>query len=83
MPRYKITYDKEKCIGAMTCVANSPDSWEYDGDRKVNLKGAVFNKETQKYELIIESNDDRFEKDMDAATGCPVDGVIKIERLDD
>ena len=83
MPTYKITYDKRKCIGAMTCVANAPESWEYDGKDKVNLKNAKFNEKTQKYELIIESDDDRFQKDLDAADGCPVEGVITIEKIKD
>ena len=77
MTRYKIIYDREACIGALGCLGVSEDLWELKDDGKVDLKGATFNEETQKWELIVD--------DIDIARAsedsCPVQ-AIKVEEID-
>jgi len=80
MAKYKIVFDKEKCIGAMNCVAVHDKSWVHDGESKVNLVGSKLNEKTNKFELIIEEKD--FELNKQAADECPVD-AIEIERIED
>jgi len=79
MTKYKIIYDREGCIGALGCVGVTEELWELKDDGKVDLKGAIFNEETKKWELIID------EKDLDIAKAsedsCPVQ-VIKVEKLE-
>ena len=53
MAKYKIEFDREACIGALSCYASAPEFWPRSDDGKVDLKGAKFNKDTQKWELII------------------------------
>jgi ferredoxin len=78
MVKYKIEFDREACIGALACNAVSPKFWELAKDGKVDLKGAILNKETKKWELTIGEED--FKLNDDAAYSCPVH-VIKITRL--
>jgi len=80
MGKYKITFDKEGCIGTFACVAANSDFWEEGEDGKAILKGAKLNEETGKYELIIDEAD--YEKNLEAASVCPV-FVIKVEPLDE
>ena len=80
MPRYKIEFDRELCIGALACTAVAPDFWPTAEDGKVDLTGAKYNEETKKWELIIEEKD--FDINNEAAEVCPVE-AIKIIKLDD
>tara|TARA_Y100000034_G_C6870783_1_gene397536 strand:- start:1260 stop:1496 length:237 start_codon:yes stop_codon:yes gene_type:complete len=78
MVKYKIIYDREACIGALGCLGVSEEMWELKDDGKVDLKGATFNEETQKWELIVD--------DLDIAKAsedsCPVQ-AIKVEEIED
>ena len=80
MTKYKIIYDREACIGALDCIAVSKKLWILKEDYKVDLNGATFNEETQKWELIVD------EKDFDIAKSseevCPV-LAIKIEKIEE
>ena len=80
MVKYKIIYDRDACIGALGCLGVTEELWKLADDGKVDLKGAVFNEETQKWELIVG------EKDFDIAKAsedsCPVQ-VIKVVKIDD
>ena len=80
MAKYKISYDREACIGALGCLGVTEELWELKEDGKVDLKGAKFNEETQKWELIVD------EKDFDIAKAsedsCPVQ-AIKVEKVED
>jgi len=80
MPKYKVEFDRELCIGALACTAIAPDFWPRSKDGKVDLTGAVFNEETKKWELEIEEKD--FEINKESADVCPVE-AIKIIKLDD
>ncbi|MBS3143340.1 ferredoxin [Candidatus Woesearchaeota archaeon] len=78
MAKYKIIYDREACIGALGCIGVSEDLWILREDGKVDLKGAIFNKKTQKWELIIYDEDIAFASE----DSCPVQ-AIKIEKIED
>ena len=78
MAKYKIEFDREACISALACNAIAPEYWLLSDDGKVDLKGATFNKETKKWELIID--EEEFKINDDAAYSCPVT-VIKITKL--
>ena len=79
MPKYKIEFDREICIGALACTAVAENFWPTADDGKVDLTGATYNEETKKWELIIDEKD--FEINSEAAEVCPVDAIVitKIE----
>ena len=54
MARYKIIFDREVCIGALACNVVAPEFWKLAKDGKVDLQGAKYNKENDKFELIID-----------------------------
>jgi ferredoxin len=78
MPKYKIIYDREVCIGAFACSAAAPDFWLFNEDGKADLKSATFNPETKKWEMIIEQKD--YEDNKAAAEACPVYAIV-IEEI--
>ena len=82
MVKYKIIYDREACIGAFACTPYAPELWimSKEDETKVDLAGSTYNKETKKWELIIDEKD--FEANDLAAQACPVD-VIVIEKIED
>lgn len=80
MAKYKIIYDREACIGALGCLGVSEDFWELKDDGKVDLKGSVFNEETQKWELILDEKD--FDIAKSSEDSCPVQ-AIKVEKVKD
>lgn len=80
MPKYKIEFDREVCIGALACTAVAEHFWPRSEDGKVDLTGATYNEQTKKWELIIDEKD--FQMNRDAADSCPVD-AIKVIKLED
>ena len=41
MVKVRVVYDRDKCIGAITCVNLNPELWEMEqADAKANLKGS-------------------------------------------
>lgn len=78
MPKYKVIYDREACIGAFACSAVAPDYWLYAADGKADLKAATFNKDTKRWELIIDEED--YDDNQAAAESCPV-FAITIEEV--
>lgn len=79
MAKYKIIFDRETCIGALSCNVVAPEFWKLAHDGKVDLEGAIFNKETGKYELIIDEK--YLVENKEAARVCPV-LVIEIYNLE-
>ena len=77
--RYKIIYDRSLCIGAGTCVAINPKSWELDNsDNKANLfKSSPKEGATDTFELEIDES--TFDIEMEAAKGCPVNCIHIID----
>jgi ferredoxin len=59
---YKIWVDRNLCIGAATCIAVAPNTFQLDDEAKA---------------VILEtSNQDTIETIIDAAKACPVAAVI-------
>lgn len=81
MAKYKIILDRDKCIGTASCVAVAPRFWDLQDDGKVMLLDSKFNEETNKYELIIETDQDLLEN-KEAEDVCPVN-AIKVEKIED
>ncbi len=76
--KFRIIFEKDKCIGAAACNSVS-DSWMYnDEENKSNLIEGKFNKENNTYELEI--SDKEFDRDLNAARLCPVK-AIHIEEI--
>ena len=80
MPKYKIEFDREVCIGALACTAVAEHFWPRSADGKVDLIGATYNEQTKKWELIVDEKD--FQINCDAADSCPVE-AIKIIKLEE
>lgn len=79
MAKYKITFDKDACIGVLACSAAAAKFWIPKGN-KVDLKGAKYNEKTKKYELIIDEKD--YEINQEAADVCPVE-AIQVEKIEE
>ncbi|NQV09338.1 ferredoxin [Candidatus Woesearchaeota archaeon] len=78
MAKFKITYDREACIGAAACAAVAPDLFEMNDDGKADLleseeKDGIFTR-------IIDAKDEKAA--VESADVCPV-SVIKIEKIKD
>ncbi|EKD46243.1 MAG: hypothetical protein ACD_68C00073G0002 [uncultured bacterium] len=78
MAKYKVEYDREACIGALTCTVAFPEVFKIGDDKKADMAGSKKNGSGQ-YE--IEFPDDQLEKFKAAAEVCPVN-VIHITNLD-
>ena len=81
MPKYKIEFDREVCIGALACNAVAEHLWPRSDDGKVDLTGATYNEQTKKWELIIEEKD--YEISKDSADVCPVEAIMVIKLEED
>jgi len=75
MAKYKVVLEREKCIGAATCVAVYPEKWELQEDAKVSLKDDNVKKESDNEILWI--TEDELAKFKESAEVCPVN-VIHI-----
>lgn len=78
MAEYKLTFDKETCIGTFACNSVAEKFFSIGDDGKAKLNNSKFNKETKKYELIIDEKDLSIAKE--AESFCPV-LAIKIEKM--
>jgi len=78
MPKYKIVYYRDECIGALPCVEDAPDFWKMNKDGKADLIGGN-NVEKHTYELEFEEKD--LEANLKAARDCPVNciHIINLE----
>lgn len=79
MAKYKITFDRNTCIGAFACVAADPDTWEYADDGKVDMKGGEDQGEGIFTKIVDEAE---LEKHKAAAEACPV-YAIKVEEVEE
>ncbi|MFH1290718.1 MAG: ferredoxin [Nanoarchaeota archaeon] len=60
--KYKIKYNKTKCIGAATCAQIAPDTW------KINDEGLAV-------QLKTEFTEEELEKQTKAAKSCPAHAI--------
>ena len=76
--KYRIIYDRSLCIGAATCVAINPDSWELNNnDNKADLLKSKQKEGTDTFELEIDET--TFPIEMESAKGCPVNCIHIID----
>lgn len=77
MPNYKVKVDRSLCIGAASCNAVAPNTFELDSEGKSTIK----NKNgTKSSELTAFSDiDDTPENIINAAKSCPVNAIVVIE----
>ncbi len=76
MAKYRVTLDRDECIGCGTCEATCPEHWELGEDGKTNLK----NSREEGNKQVKEMED--LECNLDAAEVCPVN-CIHIEENDE
>lgn len=80
MAKYKVKVDRELCIGAASCVAVAPDTFELDSEGKAVIKkkdGSM----TSDYVGYEDINDNEGNI-KNAAMSCPVNAII-ITEVDD
>ncbi len=68
MTKFRIEYDRGKCIGAASCAAIDPEDFEMNADGKADLKGGKDGK------LLVKEVDD-ITKAKPAAESCPADAI--------
>ena len=61
---YKVQVVRDLCIGAASCVAFSPDTFELDGEKKA---------------IIKESSQDTIDNLLLAAQSCPTKAIILVD----
>jgi ferredoxin len=72
MTRVKVIYDRDKCIGAVTCANLNPELWKMNRtDAKADLLGS----KEEKGKFVLETEMSMYLQM--AAEQCPV-GVIEI-----
>ena len=80
--KYKVTYDRNMCIGAAACNTSNPEGFEIDKeDGLANLTDGKKTDKHEVYELVI--SEEQFKKFKDAEEVCPVNGCIKVEELEE
>ena len=76
MPKFRIVFDRNKCIGAYTCVSEDPDKWKPADDGKVDLAGG---KEGAAKVFTREIKEDELDKARAAASVCPAAAIEIVE----
>ena len=76
MTKYKISHERELCIGCCACEAIDPEHWKMNGDCKVDLVGAKKKEGADVFELEVEEN----KEVKESAESCPVE-CIKVEEI--
>lgn len=74
---YKVKVDRELCIGAASCVAVAPDTFELDAEGKAVIKkkdGTL----TSDYANYSDINDNETNI-LNASKSCPVNAIIIVE----
>lgn len=76
MPKkYKVVFNRAKCIGDGTCAAISSKHWDMDNDGRASLRGCDTTSDDERKTKIF--TEEELEQYMDAASSCPV-GAIEI-----
>jgi ferredoxin len=81
MPRVKVIYNRQGCIGAAACELAAPEFWKMAQDAKADLLGAKLNPDTGKYELEIEVSDRQLRALKESAESCPVQVIEIVEQV--
>ncbi|MDO8537353.1 MAG: ferredoxin [archaeon] len=77
MTTFKIIFDREKCIGAYSCVNEDPEKWIPANDGKVDLKESKPTNPNIFEKIITEAE---VEKARLSATVCPVSAIQVVEQ---
>ena len=77
MVKYKIIYDRSKCIGATACTKMDPSSFKMNEDNKADLISC----KAEGDKSSLEIGEDLRSKADAAAKACPT-SAISIERID-
>lgn len=77
MPKVKVIYNRDGCIGAGACCLACPKYWQMNQDGKADLLGSTENPETKEYILEIEVSEEDLKCLQESANACPVQ-VIKV-----
>ena len=75
--KFRITHDREECIGCGACAAMAPDHWTMDDDGKATLIGSTGS--GKKAIKMIDEKD--LAANEEAASSCPIE-AIHIEEED-
>jgi ferredoxin len=80
MPKYRVKVDRNLCIGAASCAAVAPNTFELDAEGKavIKKKDGTHTSDFVNYE---DMNGDE-QTTEHAAKSCPVNAII-IEEVDD
>jgi ferredoxin len=74
---YKVKVDRDLCIGAASCVAVAPDTFELDSEGKAVIKkkdGSM----TSDFVSYTDINDTE-QNILHASKSCPVNAIIIVE----
>lgn len=74
---YKVKVDRSACIGAASCVAVAPNTFDLDGEGKAVIKKKD-GTSTSDFVSYSDINDDETNV-MHAAKSCPVNAIIIVE----
>lgn len=77
MAKYRVKVDRNLCIGAASCVAVAPKTFELDSE----AKAVALKKDGSKTSDFVDYGeiDDTEENILNAAKSCPVDAIIIVE----
>ena len=78
MAKYRIVYERDKCINAGPCYRAAPEFWKENDGERADLIGSKEN-EKGDFELIIDEKD--LKGNLLAARTCPV-AIIHIFNLE-
>ncbi len=79
MPKVKVVFDRENCIGAQSCSIACPKFWKIAEDGKANLTGSQKDTQTGKYMLDKEVSDEDAVCLRESVGVCPVRVIIFSE----
>ena len=81
MTKYKVIFDRNSCIGALSCFGVNPKRFKLAEDAKVDLVGGTFNEKNKKWELVFdEAEYEAFKMSEDV---CPVKNTIVVEKIEE
>ena len=72
---YKISHQRDQCIGCGSCVVEAPQTWTLDTEDGLSMCKGSKNKNGTYVKSIDEMD---YEDNLRAAQSCPV-GVIRVD----
>lgn len=77
MAKYRVKVDRDLCIGAASCVAVAPNTFELDSEGKAVTK----KKDGSKTSDIVDYSEvnDTEENILNGARSCPTNAIIIVE----